>query len=161
MKATKTTHLRGQHPKGHGCVEATFTILPDIPSDLKVGIFKVPENYKALIRFSNGRSASGPEPDVHGTAIKVSGVEGKKALPGDTSDAQDFILIDNETFFVRDAETMLGFMTAKTAAAKDPNAMKAFAAQSPNNQRTVGLAGKIRKLVSSPLVIAYWSTVPW
>src|SRR2546430_16535580 len=31
MKATNP-HLRGQHPKAHGCVEAAFTVLPDIPS---------------------------------------------------------------------------------------------------------------------------------
>ncbi|MFH0344931.1 MAG: hypothetical protein ACHBNF_23030 [Chromatiales bacterium] len=158
MKGTKKTHLRGQHPKAHGCVEATFAVLPDIPSDLKVGIFQVPKTHKALIRFSNGRSLSDPAPDVHGMAIKLSGVEGKKALPGDTSDAQDFILIDNETFFAPDAATLGGLMEATMAMQKDPNAIKAFAAKSPNNQRTVELAEKIRKIVSSPLAIPYSST---
>lgn len=161
MKGTKKAHLRGQHPKAHGCVEATFTVLPDIPSDLKVGIFQVPKTYKALIRFSNGRSLSDPAPDVHGMAIKLSGVEAKKALPGDTSDAQDFILIDNETFFAPDAATLGGLMEATVAMQKDPNAIKAFAAKSPTNLATVERAEKSRKLVASPLVIPYWSTVPF
>ena len=42
MKATKSSHLRGQHPKPHGCVEAEFTVLPDIPQALQVGAFQYP-----------------------------------------------------------------------------------------------------------------------
>ncbi len=30
---------RGQHPKHHGCVRATFTVLPDVPAHLRRGIF--------------------------------------------------------------------------------------------------------------------------
>lgn len=160
MKKTNP-HIRGQHPKAHGCVEASFIVLPDIPSDLKVGIFQVPKTYKALIRFSNSRSVTDPEPDVHGMAIKVSDVNGKKALPSDPSDAQDFILIDSPFFFAPNAETLLGFMMAKAAAQKDPNAIKAFAAKSPINRDTVERSEKIKKTVSSPLEESYWSTVAY
>jgi hypothetical protein len=158
MKATNP-HLRGQHPKAHGCVEAEFTVLPDIPSELKVGIFQDPKSYKTLIRFSNGKSASDLDPDVHGMAIKVSGVKGKKALSSDDSDAQDLILIDNETFFASDAKTLLGFMMARVEAQKNPKAIKTFAEK---NARTVALAQKtLKDKVPSPLAVSYWSTVPY
>ncbi|MGZ8311465.1 MAG: hypothetical protein ACXWUR_05320, partial [Allosphingosinicella sp.] len=45
---------RGPHPKAHGCVTATFRVLPDLPEDLRKGLFARPGEYAALIRFSNG-----------------------------------------------------------------------------------------------------------
>lgn len=161
MRATNP-HLRGQHPKAHGCVEAEFTVLSDIPKELKVGIFQYPRSYKALIRFSNGQSASDLVPDVHGMAIKVFGVTGKKALPDDVSDVQDFIFIDNEVFFAGDAKTLLGFMMARVAAQKNPDAVKAFAEESEHNARTVALVQKaLKEKLPSPLAVPYWSTVPY
>lgn len=163
-KATNKPIRRGQHPKAHGCVEAEFTVLSDIPQEFKVGVFREPKTYKALIRFSNGKSDSDLEPDVHGMAIKVFAVEGAKALSGDDSDVQDFILIDNDVFFANDAETLLGFMKASVAAelqnSREP--IKAFAAMSERNKGTVDRVGKMRKKgLSSPLAVPYWSTVPY
>ena len=34
--------LRGVHPKSHGCVAATFTVLDDIGDDYRVGLFAKP-----------------------------------------------------------------------------------------------------------------------
>src|SRR4051812_25327882 len=46
--------LRGVHPKAHGCVTATFTVLEDLPPDYRVGVFATPgQKFKADIRFSN------------------------------------------------------------------------------------------------------------
>jgi catalase len=163
MNATNP-HQRGQHPKSHGCVEAEFTVLPDIPEALQVGIFQYPKTYKALIRFSNGKSNSDPVPDAHGMAIKVFGIEGEKALPDDDSDVQDFILLDNEVFFASDVETFLGFMMASKAAraGENPNAVKEFAEKSDHNAETVDLAMKtLKKGIPSPLAVPYWSTVPY
>jgi len=163
-KAANKPLRRGQHPKAHGCVEAEFTVLPDIPLEFKVGVFREPKSYKALIRFSNGKSDSDLEPDVHGMAIKVFGVEGKKTLSGDDSDVQDFILIDNEVFFASDAESLLGFMKASVAAElqKSREPIKTFAEMSEPNRDTVDRVGKMRKKgLSSPLAVPYWSTVPY
>ena len=163
MKATNP-HLRGQHPKGHGCVEAEFTVLPNIPQALQVGVFQYPKSYKALIRFSNGKSViDDREHDAHGMAIKIFGVEGKKALSGDESDVQDFILLDNEVFFASDAETLLGFMMAMATAAaqKNQDAIKAFMEKSEHNAHTFALAQTLRKEIPSPLAAPYWSTVPY
>jgi hypothetical protein len=95
-------------------------------------------------------------------AIKVFGVTGKKALPDDISDVQDFIFIDNEVFFAGDAKTLLGFMMARVAAQKNPDAVKAFAEESEHNARTVALVQKaLKEKLPSPLAVPYWSTVPY
>ena len=59
--------LRGVHPKSHGCVKATFTINPDIPSELQVGLFAEPgKQFDAFIRFSNAAALVGPDIDKEG-----------------------------------------------------------------------------------------------
>src|SRR5690242_10736713 len=77
---TQPAKLRGQHPKPHGCVQAQFEVLGDIPDQLKVGLFAKPARYTAYIRFSNGKSEDDTQPDVHGMAIKLTGVPGRKIL---------------------------------------------------------------------------------
>src|SRR5688572_11006787 len=73
---------RGQHPKHHGCVRATFTVEKDLPHDLRVGLFVPGKEYDALIRFSNGKQKDDREPDAHGMAIKLLNVSGPKILEG-------------------------------------------------------------------------------
>jgi hypothetical protein len=46
---------RGQHPKQHACVKGRFEVVDDLPDGLRVGIFRQPASYEAVIRFSNGR----------------------------------------------------------------------------------------------------------
>src|SRR5579862_8452190 len=73
---------RGQHPKHHGCVAATFTVLDGVPSDLRQGLFAKPQSFDALIRFSNGRQQYDRRADAHGMAIKLLHVSGAKLLEG-------------------------------------------------------------------------------
>lgn len=149
---------RGQHPKAHGCVEATFTVLPNIPLELKVGIFSEPKVFKALVRFSNGKSDDDRHPDVHGMAIKVLEATGPRAVPNDGLDEQDFIMIDSETFFASDAESLLGFMKASVAAerSQSPAPIQDFAKSSEHNAKTVAAAQKLPKGgLASPLAIPY------
>lgn len=95
--------LRGQHPKHHGCAKAIFRIRADIPEELRQGVFCEPRDYDAWVRFSNGRVKDDSKADAHGMAIKVLGVSGTKLLDGRTGEtAQDFILVDSETFFTGD-----------------------------------------------------------
>src|SRR5947209_12217008 len=61
-----TTLFRSEHPKQHAGVWARFAIERDIPSGFRVGIFKDPRTYTALIRYSNGRTFDDRLPDVHG-----------------------------------------------------------------------------------------------
>src|SRR3954454_14461109 len=99
---------RAQHPKHHGCVEASFEVLDNISTDLRIGLFAKPLKYETLVRFSNGRQSDDREPDAHGMAIKVLRVGGPKMIEGrEHEEAQDFVLIDNETFFTGDPSLYL------------------------------------------------------
>ena len=77
--------FRGVHPKSHGCVDATFTVLKYIDSDYQVGLFAQHATYAAKIRYSNAsvlkladlKGGNGSR----GMAIKVLGVGGFTMLP--------------------------------------------------------------------------------
>lgn len=44
--------LREFHAKMHGCVKATFTVLPDIPQNFQYGFLTPGKSYETWIRFS-------------------------------------------------------------------------------------------------------------
>ncbi|HEX8624090.1 MAG TPA: hypothetical protein VF782_03320 [Allosphingosinicella sp.] len=113
--------LRGVHPKDHGCVEATFTVSPELPPQYQVGVFRKPgDSFRSAIRFSNASAlvtadclpAMGPDgkpvvgPDgqpvrTHGSrgmAIKLYDVPGSRLVPEDRERSQDFLMI-NQPFF--------------------------------------------------------------
>ncbi|WP_020567628.1 catalase family protein [Neolewinella persica] len=95
---------RDAHPLQHGLVKAEFIIEPDLPENLKVGIFREAKTYESWIRYSN---LSPGKPDIkkdsRGMAIKVMGVKGKKILP-DLIDAptQDFVFMSTQIFVTKD-----------------------------------------------------------
>jgi hypothetical protein len=90
---------RDAHAKADGVVRAEFRVLDDLPPQLRVGVFAEPRTYDAWIRFSS--SSGTPQPDGkldgRGMAIKLMGVS---ASPSTT---QDFIMINNPVFMVRNA----------------------------------------------------------
>lgn len=95
---------RAQHPKHHGCAKAIFRVRADVPEDLRHGVFSEAHDYDAWVRFSNGRVQDDRKGDAHGMAIKVIEVKGKKLLEGRMHEAaQDFVLVDSETFFTGSA----------------------------------------------------------
>lgn len=101
--------VRESHPKHHGCVEARFVVEPDLPAELRVGVFAQQSAYSARIRFSNasqlarnGTFHSDGRPDVRGMAIKLEGVEGEKLLDdGGGGTAQDFLLVSADALVAR------------------------------------------------------------
>ncbi len=100
---------RDAHPKAHGCVQASFRVLDALPEPLRVGLFAEPRSYDALIRYSNGNETPQPDwiGDGRGMAVKVMGVRGSR------SGTQDFIMINNPAFFVRDAMDYVAFRGAR------------------------------------------------
>lgn len=105
---------RGVHPKDHGCVAATFTVLDPLPESLQVGVFAEPgRRFEAFIRFSNADvnpekadSAVREGVPVHGSrgmAVKLLGVTG---APLETANLlttrgplhQDFLMINQPVF---------------------------------------------------------------
>lgn len=104
METTQSPVPRQQHPKGHGCVRATFTVAADVHADLRHGILANPHAYQVIMRFSNGAHMDDRSKGVHGLAIKLFGVFGPKVLD-EARDAttQDFVFMDHGTFFIRNA----------------------------------------------------------
>jgi hypothetical protein len=144
---------RDAHAKADGLVRAEFRVPDDLPAHLRVGLFAEPRSYDAWIRFSN--SAGAPQPDGRldgrGMAIKVMGVA---ASPSTT---QDFILINNPVFMVRNA---IDYTTLQT------KGLLAFFFPSLNPLRwrlhelfvTIAIfTNKAR----NPFNIRYWSMTPY
>ncbi|MER0172050.1 MAG: hypothetical protein DU489_15930 [Nitrosomonas sp.] len=118
--------LRGVHPKSHGCVKATFTINPDIPPELQVGLFTKPgKQFDAFIRFSNAAALVGPDTteieidpvtkkevavEKHGSrgmAIKVLDVGGEVLIDDNGEHNQDFLMINQPMFAFANTEDYL------------------------------------------------------
>ncbi len=103
---------RDAHAKGHGCVKAEFSVVPDLSSELRQGVFAEPYVFSAWIRFSNGNGTPHDDHtgDGRGMAIKLTCVAGPKILD-DEMDAttQDFVMINYPVFFVRNAADYVTF----------------------------------------------------
>jgi hypothetical protein len=78
-----------------------------MPPELRQGIFSKERDYDAWIRFShaNPEVTSSRWPGGRGMAIKLIGVEGPKLL--DETDSQDFIMINQPSFFINDPQHYL------------------------------------------------------
>jgi hypothetical protein len=74
---------RGGNTKTHGIVRAEFTVLPDLPKHMRVGIFAEPRTYPAWVRYSGPGPYVTPDIDDVGfmsMSIKLMGVPGPKLL---------------------------------------------------------------------------------
>jgi len=165
--------LRGQHPKMHGCAAAELIVGGDVPTDLRHGIFAKPRTFRAWVRFS--ASAMVPRPDyqrdAHGVAIQVCGVGGRKILKGETlGTTQDFVLVNNDVFFCRDAFEYADF--AETLAAGIGNGKLKTVARTTafflGTNRQTFRPRELRNLVrvtthkvTNPLDVRYWSQTPF
>lgn len=164
MQATDPSQ-RGQHFKQHGCVWARFEVPADIPDRYKVGVFAQPGVYTAYVRFSNGAQLDDTHPDIHGMAIKLTGVPGRKVLEAEAeATTHDFILADNPVFFIRTAEDYARFMVefAKTAPqGKPPVEFIEYLGEryGPNDVAVITRFRQQRP--DSPLAARYWSQVPY
>lgn len=86
--------------KTFGVLRAEFDVLPDLPEELRHGLFASARRYPAWVRFS-GPDPFAP-PDLEGlgqcsVAIKVMGVDGPKLMP-DEKRTQDLILVSPASF---------------------------------------------------------------
>ena len=155
--------LRDVHTKGHGCVRAEFTVRENLPDELRVGVFKEPRSFQAVIRFSNagalaavGGTAPDATVDARGMAIKLLGVKGEKLLEDEKqADTHDFLLFSTSTFFTADPEAFLDLMVAVTT-----NKLVNFWFLLTHPSITRSLFGSIHKHPSL-LELRYFSAVPY
>lgn len=145
---------RDAHAKPHGCVKAEFRVLDGLPASLRAGVFAEPRTFEAWIRFSNGNGTPQPDsnPDGRGMAIKLMGVAGSP------STTQDFLMINNPAFFVRNAADYVAFQSASNPI------WFFFPSFNPFRFRLhegwVALSIALQK-VQNPLNIRYWSMTPY
>ena len=154
---------RDQHPKAHGCVRAVFTVADGLPDELRHGLFHAPHSYDAWVRFSSSSPLMTPDTkrDAHGMAIKLLGVPGLKVLD-DEQDAQtqDFVLANNDAFFVRSTKDYVQFAQAFA----DDRLMSFFFGLNPLRCRLRELTNMLTavgKRVTNPLQTRYWSQTPY
>lgn len=157
IEKLKTLHLqvqkikpgptfRGEHPKQHAGVWATFTVADGIPDAQRVGLFATPGTYKALVRFSNGREFDDTKQDVHGMAIKV-------LVPnaGGAPTMQDFITADHAVFFARDVKHLYEFLEATVKGVPALLLVPLF-------PKLIGFVSAASKSLTAT---TYWSQVPY
>jgi catalase len=122
QEATKPSpYRRDVHAKAHGCVKATFSVPELDNTDLTHGVFAKPQEYKAWIRFSSGDTRPQPDSvrDARGMAIKVMGVSGKKLIKSEQdATTQDFVMINNDVFFIPTVKEYAHFMQYQAQGSK-------------------------------------------
>jgi catalase len=158
--------LRGQHPKGHGVVWAEFTVEPNLPEDLRVGVLKEPgKTFPSWIRFSNAADKDDTKNGLHGMAIKLMNVGGEKILANEKDEeTQDFILVDHPVFFIRNAQDFASFFSALADSPGKPPLKFFFSGTNPFHWHTHELQilmAMRQKKIASPLETQYWSTTPY
>ena len=172
---------RDQHPKQHGCVRARYVVGKNLEDAYRQGLFQHQKVYDAWIRFSNGGQRDDRKPDAHGMAVKLMGVEGPKVLATERdATTHDFVMVDNPTFFLRDAVEYSGFSDVLLKArGKEPSSLynivglllsgsaralamlfllSLFKGRLTTFLRLVRFAGK---RIANPLTTRYWSTTPY
>lgn len=155
--------LRDVHSKGHGCVKAKFTVRPDLPDELRVGVFKEPRTFDAVIRYSNtgalapiGGVATDITRDARGMAIKLVGVTGEKILEDEReADTQDFLMFTPNNFFAAGPD---GFFDLTVALTTNKLVFAWFLITHPS--MTLVLAGSLKK-VPNLFELQYFSAVPY
>lgn len=149
---------RDAHPKMHGLVRAQFIVEPNLPEDLRVGVFRHPVTYDAWIRFSNQNAEiqSDLKGDIRGMAIKLRSVPGEKLLEGEhDADTHDFVLISTNVFVTRDVaefDTMIKAMMG--------GALPMLWFFATHWRATWNLVSAMKK-TGNPLAIRYWSATPY
>jgi catalase len=152
--------LREFHAKMHGCVKATFTVLPALPVRFQYGFLVPGKSYEAWIRFSNGNTKvlDDRKADLRGMAIKLLNVPGEmlindEALPR----SQDFLLVSYPTLM---SATVFDFRKNIQAICGGTMAMILFGLN-PANWPTIIRTLKSMKKCNSIFRKQYWSVSPF
>lgn len=160
-----TRVLRDAHAKAHGCVKAQVTVLSDLDSSLRHGVFSEPgKTWQAWVRLSNGNAYPQFDRarDARGMALKLLDVPGEKLLsnPAHTNE-QDFVMFNHPAFFVRDvAEYKSNF----GAQAEGKKALAFFPDWDPRNWEIRHLIIALKTLAPaphSPVATTYNSIAPF
>jgi hypothetical protein len=151
--------LRAGNTKTHGLVRADFEILPDLPADLRKGIFQTAKTYKAWVRFAGPGPFSPADVDDNGVlsiSIKLLGVEGHKLLD-DECMTQDFTGISAPTFTTPNVRENLKLQRRIF----DGTPVLYFLNPFDSHLADAVQQGLYAKLYGNPLEARYFSCVPY
>lgn len=147
MMKSENPKKRGQHPKQQALLRGIFDISDSVPESMRVGVFAEPKKLDALLRLSTGINPKDSDPNSHGFAIKLLDV------PDSPSSTQDFIFLDQPTFFIRDMAEYVAFFNSM-----QEDKGKSYLKDHP---REFGLIMTYNVAITSHLIRQYWSTVPF
>jgi Catalase len=153
---------RDAHAKHHGCVKAEFVVEPNLPPELRVGVFREPRTYPAWVRFSNQDGLAKPDidKDIRGMAIKLMEVEGEKLLEDEKFErTQDFLLISHPVFVTKDVKEFAHLIEAMRRGVL----RLGWFFLNPFDLHLRALCNLMasRRQCANPLEIRYWSTTPY
>ena len=141
--------------KPHGVACGTFTVRPDLPEELRVGVFRF-KSFPAWVRFSSDTVPSRPDlKTTLGVGIKLFGVPGRKLLEADAdAETHDFLLQNHDVFFVNTAKDMCEFTYAGVVKGDYDSYLK-------RHPKTKQILDEMQKEVPSVLETSYWSGLPY
>jgi hypothetical protein len=147
--------LRSVFLKPHGVARGIFTIRPDLPEELRVGLLQY-ERFPVWVRFSSDTLPSRPDlRTTVGVGIKLFGVPGTKLLEPEISAAtHDLVLQNHDVFFVDTARDMCEFTYAGVVGGD----YGPYLAAHPKTQQ---ILDDMAKVVPSVLTTDYWSVLPY
>jgi hypothetical protein len=100
--------VRDAHAKGYGLARAEVEILSGLAPEYAQGIYALPGQHEALIRFSNGSPHTGADArlgSAMGIGLKLFGIEGQTLLEDEPdSHTFDYALINAPIFFCNTVE---------------------------------------------------------
>ncbi len=139
--------------KPHGIVHGYFTVRPNLPPELRVGVF-AGQNYPAWIRFSSDTHPANPDlKTTIGVGLKLFGLPGEKLLEPNAN-THDFLLQNHDVFFVDDARDFCEMMQAGIIGGSFDPFLKA-------HPRTGEILAAMAVQVSSVAATNYWSVLPY
>jgi hypothetical protein len=106
--------FRATHVKTQGIVKGKLTVLPDLPSHLQQGLFKIPgRSFDVAARYANEPVflQADQEPGPRGLGLRVFGVEGERLEGADANaKTQDFFFNNAPMIELTDIDTCLEIM---------------------------------------------------
>lgn len=156
--------LRDAHAKHHGVVRAELTVLPGLPAQLAVGVFREPRSFRAYVRFSNsvGHIGDDREPQTRGMAVKLLDVPGDKLLPEEQKETtQDFVLLTHPEFPVADVFEYITFMNAVFSGKPVWFFLNSFNPLKWRLREFLIVNGMRTQKVANPLTAQYFSATPF
>lgn len=148
MKSAQDPKKRGQHPKQQAVLRGSFEIADNVPAAMRTGIFARRGSFDALVRLSTGPKPSDSDLNPHALAVKLIDV------PESPSGTQDFIALDQPTFFISNVEDYVSFFEGMLHENGEPMGFW----RSHPREFALNLAFNV--VINSQLERQYWGEVP-